>query len=259
MVNTTIDADAYQRIAIERHDQILVLRLNNPERSNAVDDRMHSELSTVFLDAQNDADSRVVVLTGAGTCFSVGGDTSADRQFTSASGRSVFEEAQAIVESALALEKPLIAAVNGDAIGLGATLASLADISFMEQRGQFGDPHVWAALPAGNGSALIWPLLVGPNRAKELLMTGAILSAADAAGEGLVSHAVPDGTALDEALRMGTTLAAFAPQAVQGTKAAVNHSVRLVAALTLPVSLAAEEQAMQHPDFHAAMETLRPR
>jgi 1,4-dihydroxy-2-naphthoyl-CoA synthase len=113
----------YERIRIEHRGAVAVLTLDRAKRRNAVDDRMHSELSTVFRAAQADPAVRAVVLTGAGEAFSVGGDTSADRRFETATGRGVMAEARAIIADVLDLEKPLVAAVNGHAIGLGATLA----------------------------------------------------------------------------------------------------------------------------------------
>jgi enoyl-CoA hydratase len=248
----------YERIRIEHRGAIAVLTLDRPKRRNAVDDRMHSELSTVFRAAQDDPTVRAVVLTGAGEAFSVGGDTSADRRFETVTGRTVIAEARAIIEDVLDLEKPLVAAVNGHAVGLGATLASLADLSYVERRAKFGDRHVLAALPAGNGSAVIWPLLVGVNRAKRLLMGGELLSAEQAVSLGLLSELVDDGTSLATALAAAERFAALAPQAVQGTKAAVNQLLKLVAQIALPASLAREELAMQHPAFHAAMAALAP-
>jgi enoyl-CoA hydratase/carnithine racemase len=248
----------YQRIRIEARGAVAVLTLDRPERRNAVDDRMHSELATIFRAAQDDSAVRAVVLTGAGEAFSVGGDTSPERRFETAGGRSVFAEARAIIDGVLDLEKPLVAAVNGHAIGLGATLASLADLSFVERRAKLGDRHVLAALPAGNGSAVIWPLLVGVNRAKQLLMAGELLTAEQAVALGLLGELVEDGTSFARACEAAERLAALAPHAVQGTKAAVNQLLKLVAQASLPASLAREELAMQHPDYHSAIAAFAP-
>lgn len=253
-----LSPDDYERIRITHDGAVAVLALDRPERYNAVDDVMHSELSTVFRAAQHDGDVRAIVLTGSGDAFSVGGDTSPDRRFETRTGRPVIAEARSIVDDLLDLEKPLVAAVNGHAIGLGATLATLADVSYVERRAKIGDPHVLAALPAGNGSALIWPFLIGANRSKQLLMTGDLLTAEQAVSIGLLSEVVDDGASLDAALAMAARLAALAPHAVQGTKAAVNHLLRLAAKTALPASLAREELAMQHPAFVAAMAALAP-
>jgi enoyl-CoA hydratase len=217
---------------------------------------MHSDLSTVFAAAHDDARVRAVVLTGAGRAFSAGGDESPDRQYTTSTGRTPIEEARHIVEDVIALSKPLIAAVNGHAIGLGALLATLADISFVSEKAKIGDLHVHAALPAGNGAAVIWPLLVGINRAKHLLMTGEILTAAEAERFGLVTRVLPPEEVLPAAMEMARRLATLAPQAVQGTKIAINRLLAMASGAVLPVSLTLEAAAMDSDDFREAMEQL---
>ncbi|QGK48919.1 hypothetical protein GJE02_14880 [Mycobacterium intracellulare subsp. chimaera] len=253
-----LDPAAYHAvdIAVDSATAVAVLTLNRPDKANAVDDVMHSELSRVFAAAQDDARVRAVVLTGAGRTFSAGGDESSDRQYATSSGRTPIEEARHIVDDIVGLTKPLVAAVNGHAIGLGAVLAALADVSYMAETAKIGDLHVHAALPAGNGAAVIWPLLVGLNRAKHLLMTGEILTAAEAERFGLISRAVPPADVLPSAMAMAQRLATLAPQAVQGTKAAVNRLLAMASGAVLPFSLALEAAAMEHDDFRAAMAKL---
>jgi enoyl-CoA hydratase/carnithine racemase len=254
-----LDPAAYRTIDVappDGDDGIAVLTLNRPDRANAVDDVMHSELSTVFAAAQDDPRVRVVVLTGAGRAFSTGGDESADRAYATSTGRTPIEEARHIVEDLIGMSKPLVAAVNGHAIGLGALLATLADISYVADGAKLGDLHVHAALPAGNGAAVIWPLLVGINRAKHLLMTGEILTATEAERLGLVTRVVPAADVLPSAMAAAQRLAGLAPQAVQGTKAAINRLLALASGAVLPLSLSLEAAAMEHDDFRAAMARL---
>ncbi|BBZ39826.1 enoyl-CoA hydratase/isomerase family protein [Mycobacterium conspicuum] len=253
-----LDPGAYRTIdiSLDGSTGVAVLTLNRPEKANAVDDVMHSELSTVFAAAQDDGRVRAVVLTGAGRTFSAGGDESSDRGYHTATGRTPIEEARHIVDDIIALTKPLVAAVNGHAIGLGAVLATLADISYVADSAKLGDLHVHAALPAGNGAAAIWPLLVGVNRAKHLLMTGEVLTAAEAERFGLVTRVVPAADVLPTAMSTAVRLAKLAPQAVQGTKAAVNRLLAMASGAVLPLSLALEAAAMEHDDFRAAMEKL---
>jgi enoyl-CoA hydratase/carnithine racemase len=251
-----LDPAAYRTIDVAVADGIAVLTLNRPDKANAVDDVMHSELSTIFAAAHDDARVRAVVLTGAGRAFSAGGDESPDRRYATSTGRTPIDEARHIVEDVIAMPKPLIAAVNGHAIGLGALLATLADISFVSEKAKLGDLHVHAALPAGNGAAVIWPLLVGINRAKHLLMTGDILTAAEAERFGLVTRVLPADEVLPAAMAMAERLAALAPQAVQGTKTAINRLLAMASGAVLPVSLALEAAAMDSDDFRDAMEQL---
>ena len=252
-----LDPGRYQTITIDvRDDGIAILTLDRPEVRNAVDDVMHGELSTIFAEAEADDRVRVVVLTGAGRAFSVGGDTSVDRAYVSRTGRTVMEEARHIVDDIIAMTKPLIAAVNGHAIGLGATLAALADAAYVEAGAKVADLHVRAAIPAGNGSGVIWPLLIGINNAKRLLLLGDTLTAEQAVEIGLLTAVVPAGCALDAAVATARRLAATAPQAIRGTKAAINGLLRAASDLVLPVGLALEEAAMHHPDFLAAIAAL---
>jgi enoyl-CoA hydratase/carnithine racemase len=251
-----LDPGAYRAIDVAITDGIAMLTLNRPDKANAVDDVMHSELSTIFAAAQDDARVRAIVLTGAGRAFSAGGDESPDRRFETATGRTPIDEARHIVEDLIALSKPMVAAVNGHAIGLGALLATLADISFVSEKAKLGDLHVHAALPAGNGAAVIWPLLVGINRAKHLLMTGEILTAAEAERFGLVTRVLPTDEVLPAAMAMAQRLAALAPQAVQGTKIAVNRLLAMASGAVLPLSLSLEAAAMDSDDFREAMERL---
>jgi enoyl-CoA hydratase len=254
-----LDATSYHALAvdIDTATGVAVVTFNRPDKANAVDDTMHSELSTVFADAQDDGRVRAVVLTGAGRTFSAGGDESSDRQYATTTGRTPIDEARHIVEDVIALTKPLIAAVNGHAIGLGAVLASLSDVSYIAETAKFGDLHSHAALPAGNGAAVIWPLLVGVNRAKQLLMAGELLTAADAERFGLVTRVLPAAEVMDAAMAMAVRLAAMAPQAIQGTKASINRLLALASGAVLPLSLSLEAAAMDHDDFRAAMARLR--
>jgi enoyl-CoA hydratase len=253
-----LDPAAYRTIdvSVDGATGVAVLTLNRPDKANAVDDVMHSELSTVFAAAQDDGRIRAVILTGAGRTFSAGGDESTDRGYRTTTGRTPIDEARHIVDDIVGLAKPLVAAVNGHAIGLGAVLATLADISYVADSAKLGDLHVHAALPAGNGAAAIWPLLIGLNRAKQLLMTGDILTAAEAERLGLITSVLPAAEVLPAATAMAVRLAQLAPQAVQGTKMAINRLLAIASGAVLPLSLALEAAAMEHDDFRAAMDKL---
>ena len=252
------DPSKFLTLSVEVNEDtgIAVAELDRPEQHNAVDDRMHSELCALFQVAQSDERIRALVLTGAGEVFSVGGDTSPDRPYVTYTGLSPIEEARLIVDGIIDLQVPFICAVNGHAIGLGATIASLSDVSFVVSGAKFGDPHVLAGLPAGNGSALIWPLLVGVNTAKRLLMTGEIMTSDSAVSLGLLSEVVTGGDVLRAALELATTMVALPPQAVQGTKATIHLVLRAAADLLMDFSLNAEQEAMNHPDFRSALEAI---
>jgi enoyl-CoA hydratase len=247
-----LDQQRYETILIDKQDGIAVLTLNRPERLNAVNGAMHSELMQLFLDIQADTDVRAAVLTGAGRAFCAGGDFSG-ASMASKSGLSMMQEARRIVDNLLDLEKPIIAAVNGHAVGLGATIALTCDVVFAARSAKIGDPHVRMGITAGDGGAVIWPLLVGPNRAKEYLMTGDLMTAEEAGAMGLVNHVTDDGQALDEAMALARRLASGASYAIQSTKVAVNKTIKLISNTVLPLSLAVEEISMTTEDHREAV------
>lgn len=245
--------DDYETIQIEKADGVATLTLNRPERLNAVNGIMHSELSTVFNDVQSDSEVRAAVITGAGRAFCAGGDFSSGSNMRPKSGLSMMQEARRIVDGILDLEKPLIAAVNGPAAGLGATVALCCDVVIAARGARIGDPHVKMGITAGDGGAVIWPLLIGVNRAKYMLMTGELVGAEDAMRMGLVNRVVDDGEALAEATSLARRLASSAPYAVQSTKVSVNKLIKSVSNLVLPLSLSLEEVSMTKEDHREAV------
>ena len=132
----------YETIQIEKQDGLAILTLNRPERLNAVNGAMHSELMQLFLDVQADSEVRAAVLTGAGRAFCAGGDFGGGADMRSKSGLSMIQEARRIVDNLLDCEKPIVSAVNGAAAGLGATIALLCDVVVMARNARIGDPHV---------------------------------------------------------------------------------------------------------------------
>jgi enoyl-CoA hydratase len=236
----------FTTIAVAVEDGIAVLTLNRPEHENRVDDRMHSELADVFTAVRRDKSVLAVVLTGAGDTFCAGGDGGPDRKFETFTGLTAMEEGQAIVDGVLALDQPLVAAVNGDAIGLGAILATLADASFAAPGAQIGDRHVVGGVTAGNGSAALWPLLVGLNRTKQLLFGGELLGAATAVEIGLITGVADD--PMEAAREQAAAWAAMPAYALQTTKRALNQHLRAAVANVMPLALALEEQSLARLD-----------
>jgi enoyl-CoA hydratase len=250
-----LDQSDYETIQISKDNGIAVLTLNRPERLNAVNPAMHSELATIFTALDADPDVRVAVLTGAGRGFCSGGDfgPGRDAQAPRKSGLSLMQEARRIVDGMLDLEKPIIAAVNGAAVGLGATIALFCDVVIAARNARFGDPHVKMGLTAGDGGAVIWPLLVGVNRAKQLLMTGDLIYADEAYNLGLISQVTDEGASLDEATKLARRLADGPQYAIQSTKVSVNKLIKALSNLVLPVSLALEEVSMTKEDHREAV------
>ena len=247
----------YETIQIEKEGGGASLRLNRPERLNAVNGAMHSELMALFLDVQADPDVRAAVLTGAGRAFSAGGDFGGGSDMRSKSGLTMMQEARRIVDNLLDCEKPIVSAVNGAAAGLGATVALLCDVVVASRNARIGDPHVKMGITAGDGGAVIWPLLIGVNRAKYMLMSGDLIPAEEAFAMGLVNKVVDEGEALNEALAIARKLAAGAPYAVQTSKTAVNKFIKAVSNMVLPYSLAVEEVSMRTADHREAVQAFQ--
>ena len=174
--------DGYRFIRAERRGRALILTLHNPPM-NTVQMELHNELSRIFLDVQVDHEADVVVLTGAGNVFSAGGDIpNMQRRIDDPelfNRKNV--EMKRIVFGLIELEKPIVCRVNGDCMGLGATLALFCDIIVAVDTARIGDPHVKMGYVAGDGGAIIWPQLIGFARAKEYLLLGDSLSTVKAA------------------------------------------------------------------------------
>lgn len=247
--------NAYQHLSFLRNGRVLTIVMNRPEVKNAANVRMHRELSTVFSDAQRDPDSDILVLTGAGDAFSSGGDirSMVDKIADRTLWNDTVDEARALFYSILDLQKPLIARVNGAATGLGATLAVYADISIAAESAVIGDPHVKVGLAAGDGGALMWPMLVGFQRAKELLFLGDNLSATEAAKLGLVTHAVPDDELDARIDALTARLQKMQPVALRGTKRAINHTLKQLALATFEFGVSLETQSQLTQDHAEAV------
>jgi enoyl-CoA hydratase len=247
-----LDPSVYRAIAIERHpDGVAVATLNRPDRLNAVDAVMHNELSTLAHDADRDPDVRVLVITGAGRAFCAGGDFSGAGP--ASDNDTMFAEARRIVDALLECRKPVVSAVNGYAMGLGATVALLCDVVIAARSAVFADTHVTMGIGAGDGGQVIWPLLMGVNRAKYYLMTGDRLGAEEAERLGLVTFVTDDGQALARALEIARRLAAGPAVAIAASKVPINHWIRAQAAQILPLSLAMEEQCFRTADAAEAV------
>ncbi len=239
-------ADRYglTTIATELDDGVLVATLNRPERRNALDTVMHSELPHLYQNVAADDDVLVMILTGAGKYFTVGADFSVMSENVGyPDGHpGLLTEAVATARNILAVRQPMIAAVNGDAIGIGATLALFCDIVYMADTARIGDPHVAGGIVCGDGGAVLWPLLMGVNRAKEYLMTGDLVPAAEADRLGLTNHVVPRDQLMDEAMAMARRLAAGPQVALRFNKRLVNKEL--------------EARVVQLYDLAAALEAI---
>lgn len=248
-----MDYSRYELINVEKVGKVAVFTLNRPDALNAINAQLHTELEDIFVDVARDHDVNAIVLTGAGRAFSAGGDVKA--MGTSPQERlkrSPTTYARRLIHNLIDVEQPIIAAVNGHAIGLGATIALFCDIIIASEKAKIGDPHVKVGLVAGDGGAVIWPLLCGLAKAKEYLMTGDPVSATEAERIGLINHAVPPDQVMPKAMEMAERLASGPTKAIRWTKMACNKRLRDEVNLVLEAGLAAETISMFTEDHREA-------
>jgi enoyl-CoA hydratase len=246
--------DSYQLLKTERRGRVLIVTIDRPPL-NASNMVMHRELSTIFFDIARDDETNVVVLTGAGKAFCAGGDLNEmkKRMEDQRLWAEVMREARDIVMGIVTLDKPIIARVNGPAIGLGATIALLCDIIIAADTAKFADTHVRIGLIAGDGGSIAWPLSIGLPKAKQYLLTGDSLTATEAERIGLISDVVPADQLDARVYDLADRLAAGSQQAIRGTKRAVNMWMNNVSAI-IDAHLGLETLTYQGRDHRAGVE-----
>jgi enoyl-CoA hydratase len=237
-------------LLIEAKGSIRVVTLNRPEALNATNEALHDALIAVWRHLAEDREARAVVLTGAGKAFSAGGDLEHfvelwdNRELR----RKEIDGARRLLTEMVDFPLPVVAAVNGPAVGLGCNLAVCSDIVLVAESGYLADPHVGVGLTAADGGAPTWPVLIGMLRAKEYLLTSERIPAEQAVALGLANRVVPDAELLDQALAVAGKLAAAPPQAVQSTKRALNMHLKRAIAGVLEYALAEEFASFDTPE-----------
>jgi enoyl-CoA hydratase len=255
----TVDYSRYRMLRIERTRNVLRITMNRPDELNAFNQALHRELSTIFVDAGMDGEVDVVLLTGAGRAFSAGGDWNWMRQQIadpSIMMGSILPDSKRMMFSILDCEKPIICRLNGDAIGVGCTVALFCDFVIAVDTARLADPHTKVGLVTGDGGAVIWSHLVGYARAKRYLLTGDYIGAKEAEAIGLITQAVPAeelDTTVDALTRR---MANAATRAVGWSKVAINANLRQALAASIDASLAYEALSNATPDHEAAVEAL---
>jgi enoyl-CoA hydratase len=237
-------------IVVEADGPVRILRLNRPEALNAADAVLHARLATVWEEIAEDEACRAVVLTGNGRAFCAGGDGGVLMQMNESEDYryKTLREGASIVRSMAAFPLPLIAAVNGPAIGLGCSLAGLCDIVLIESSAYLCDPHVSVGLVAGDGGAVTWPALTSLLKAKEYLFTGDRIPAEEAVAMGFANRLVEDGTSVDEAVALAHRLSKQPAQALRDTKRAVNRHLDRALFDVLDFAIAAEGVSSASPE-----------
>lgn len=259
---TQIDPSKYKALTISREGKILTIAINTPETKNAVNEQLHEELGEVFFDANRDVKSDVVILTGTGSRFCAGGDFTWFQEMIDRPElwtRDVLPTAKQIISGLIGLEKPIISRLNGPAAGLGASIALLCDIVIASDNILIGDPHVKAGLVAGDGGIIIWPQLVGFARAKEMLLTGRMLTAQEAFDMGLINHIVPAEELDARVGALAQELADGATLAIKWTKTVMNLELMRLHTLLSDAALGYETLTNSSYDHQEAVHAFTER
>jgi enoyl-CoA hydratase len=247
-------------VLVEVDGLVRIVTLNRPDTLNATDAELHRAITEVWGELARDTEARAIVLTGAGSAFSAGGDFGLLQTMVDdvAVRSATIDEGKTLVRSMLALELPVIGAVNGPAVGLGCSLVSLCDLVLIAEHAHLADPHVALGLVAADGGAIAWPYLTGLLRAKEHLFLGTRISAAEAVEAGLATRISAD--PLTEAVELAHRVAKLPPQAVRETKRLLNAGLRAAVAALIDDGMAAEWRSFDTPEFQANLARLtRPR
>src|SRR5437773_6974366 len=254
-----MDYRDYQHLTFERREHgVVLITINRPEVLNATNDRLHYEVSQVWLTIGADPDTRVAVITGKGRAFSAGGDLEMVEANATDPRRlaTTLKEASDIVYNMINLDKPVISAINGVAVGAGLVVALLADISIMAENARITDGHTRLGVVAGDHAAIVWPLLCGMAKAKYYLLTSEFIDGREAERIGLVSLCVPAAELMTKAFEVADKLATGSQQAIRWTKRSLNNWLRQAGPI-FDQSLALEMLTFMDEDVREGLQAIR--
>lgn len=248
----------FSTIEVTQDGRLLRVVLNRPESLNAIGGGLHEELEELWPLIRRDDSVGAVLLTGAGRAFCSGGDvkgmagSSAQPRNGAQTVGALIQGAKILVSGMLDVEQPIVCAVQGYAMGLGATIALCADVTIAADDAVFADTHAAIGLVAGDGGAVIWPLLLPINTAKYYLMTGDRITGTEAARLGLVLRSVPANDLAAEAEQVARRLADGPSLAIRWTKYSVNKILRERLNLVFDTSLLLEGATLLSDDHREA-------
>ena len=250
------DYSKYKELKVTKENKILTIAINRPEHMNAVNKQLHGEFSTIFIDAEYDDDIDIVILTGSGKAFCAGGDL---KWLLGIHGDPVatsyhISHDRKIQNAMLDMEKPIIAKVNGPAIGLGCSLALFCDFIYATPRSKFADPHVSVGLVAGDGGCVMWPQLIGYARAKKYLLTGEVIIAQDALEMGLITEVIEEDQIDAEVQQLAEKLRDGAKYAIRWTKTSINAGLKVMANSIIDRAAAFENVTQLMEDHKIALQ-----
>jgi enoyl-CoA hydratase len=237
--------------------RVRVLTLNRPANRNALDGPLHAAMLSAVRTVADEPEVRALVVTGAGDAFSAGGDFGLIEQMQKDTDlrKATLNRSRALFWSLISLETPVIAAVNGPAVGAGATLALLCDVVLMAEQAYLAEPRVSLGLVPGDGSTIVWPLLAGVPAARSYLLTGDRMPAEEAHRLGLVHRVVGREALLAEAMALADRLAELSPYAVRATKRALTIQWEAAAVAGFDLASDAESQSFDTPELQATIKS----
>jgi enoyl-CoA hydratase len=242
-------------VKLDVDEHVRIVTLNRPDARNAFNDPLKLAFVDVLRTLARDREARSVVRTGAGSSFSGGGDVSNFKNRYEFENRFYWmREARLLADEMLRCHLPIVAAVNGPAVGLGCSVAIMCDLVVIADDAFMVDPHVGVGLVAADGGAVLWPLLMSYLKAKEYLLLGERIPAAEAVQLGLANRAVPPERVMEEAMGLANRLASLPWQAVQETKRAINLHLQAAAARVMPMATTAESESFNTEAVREFME-----
>ncbi|WP_118915667.1 enoyl-CoA hydratase/isomerase family protein [Mycobacterium shigaense] len=243
--------DMPDEIHVRAEGGLRVITLNRPDSLNSVNDDLHSGLARIWQRLTDDPTARAAVLTGAGRAFSAGGDFGYLEELSNDAElrAKTIRDGREIVLGMARCRIPVVAAVNGPAVGLGCSLVALSDLVYIAEDAYLADPHVQVGLVAADGGPLTWPLHISLLLAKEYALTGTRIKAQRAVELGLANHVAADPVA--EAIAAAEKIMKLPQQAVESTKRVLNIHLERAVLASLDYALSAESQSFLTEDFRA--------
>src|SRR5215471_8640989 len=254
-----IDYAAYKALKIARPaPRVIEIIMSNPGKLNSLDRHGHAELAEIWRDADADPEVSCVLLRGEGGNYSAGGDLGLIDEMVGDWDTRVraWREARDIVYNVINCSKPIVAAIEGPAVGAGLSAAMVADVIVVGRNARIIDGHTRLGVAAGDHSAIVWPLLCGMAKAKYYLLLCETLTGEEAERIGLASMCVDDDKVIETALKTAVRLAEGAPAAIRWTKYALNNWLRS-AGPAFDASLALEFLGFTGPDVKEGIASLR--